>query len=159
MRRELHLPLSAGGEPLGVVSLGRLSGEELALDQIATVGQLADQAAVALANALAGDETRRLATITGAIVDGVTDAIVLTDPDGRVLMANAAARRLGGDRDEPGELPRLPADADQPASDEFALSSGREFQRVTAPVHLPTAGASAGSPSRATSPASAPRTA
>jgi signal transduction histidine kinase/CHASE3 domain sensor protein len=165
VRRELHLPLSAAGEPLGVVSLGRASGAEISLDEIATVGQLADQAAVALANALAGDETRRLATITGAIVDGVADAIVLTDPDGRLLMANPAARRLIGELVDAGaDAGREPddatlaavaarttdpegflaghaaiaADPEHETFDEFTFAgSGRAFQRVTAPVHLP----------------------
>ena len=163
VRRELHAPLCAGGRPLGVVSVGRVADADFTPAEIETLGHLADQAAVAIANAFGVEETSRLATINRAVVDGVGDAIVLNDMDGSVLMANVAARQLARElldvdieradgevtlesvaarmRDPEGFLAAqrdIEADPDHETRDEFSFAdTGRTFHRVTAPVHLP----------------------
>ncbi len=94
--QELHLPLVHGEEVVGLVGLGWLTTETVGPEQLATIQRMGDQAAVALSNALAGEETRRLGALNRIVLDAARDAIVLVD-GGRVKLANVPADRLSRD--------------------------------------------------------------
>ncbi|HUH14908.1 MAG TPA: response regulator [Gaiellaceae bacterium] len=96
IRRELHLPLVHAGRCLGVCSLGRLADRDLSPAEHDAVEHLADQATVALANALALRDVRRLAKVNRAVLDATTDAIRMVDHEGRTLVANTAMKELAG---------------------------------------------------------------
>ncbi len=159
VRHELHVPLVYGELRPGVLTLGRVSDAGFPPDRVDGVRDLADQAAVALANALAAERVRELATINRAVLDGVRDAIVLAGADGRVLLANAAAERLaeelleGGTNERagpelaaaeverPGREPHggveslIESPSERTTVDEFEHpATGRVFLRFATPV-------------------------
>jgi signal transduction histidine kinase/CHASE3 domain sensor protein len=158
VRHEIHVPLMYGERTMGVVSLGRLDAGELDRRVCERLDHLADQTAVALANAFVTKRAQRLADINRAVLDTVRDGILLTSADG-ILLANAPARRmvediLGVPFDEAASLDptqvaarttdaegylaaheAIQADPDEPTFDEVELAeSGRVFERYTAPV-------------------------
>jgi signal transduction histidine kinase/CHASE3 domain sensor protein len=158
VRGEIHVPLLYGEAALGVVSLGLLTRDGLDERTRTMLGDLADQAAVALGNAFATRRAQRLADINRAVLDTVRDGILMTARDG-VVLANAPARRLseemlGVPLEQAGTLEptdvaarmvdaegylaatdAIAADPDEPTFDEFEVAeSGRVFERYTAPV-------------------------
>jgi PAS domain S-box-containing protein len=159
VRHELDVPLRYGDRTVGVVSLGSVEGQEIAGRGCEVVEHLADQAAVALSNAFATARAQRLANINRAVLDTVPDGIAMTDPEGRVVLANAPVAKLVEDllgmplhdaeHLEPGDVAsrmadpeaflaaseRIAADPDEATFDEIELAgSGRVFERYTAPV-------------------------
>ena len=58
------------------------------------IQHLADQAAGAVAHMLSYAEAQRLARINNAVLEAVTDAILLVDFDGRTILENSAKLRL-----------------------------------------------------------------
>jgi signal transduction histidine kinase len=158
VRRELHLPLLHGVRAVGVLSLGWGGEHGAGTRERELVEHLAGQAAVALANAFALQESRRLGEINRAVVDGVRDAITLQDPWGEVLLANPRTRELAVETTgEPGATlwshaplfaerivdpdaflaatARIAADPDEPTVDNFEFAdTGRSFERYTLPV-------------------------
>jgi PAS domain S-box-containing protein len=158
VRHELHVPLIHGDRLLGVVTVARAADRPFSQAELEAIVHLAEQAAVALANALTLRSARRQATITRAVLDATRDGIRLVDLEGRTMLANPAIERITT------EVLGLPADstlhersaiaerltdpdayratmetiASDPESetlDEFELAdSGRTFARFTAPV-------------------------
>jgi len=147
VRHELHVPLVYGELRPGVVTLARVSEAGFDAERVDGILRLAEQSAAALANAHAAAAVHRLATINRAVLDGVRDAIVLADGDGRLVLVNAAAEGLAAELfgREPGELGagrgggdvrRLVAGgAERPALDEFEhAGTGRVFARFATEV-------------------------
>jgi signal transduction histidine kinase/CHASE3 domain sensor protein len=158
VRHELHIPLLYGERTIGVVSLGRTEAGDIDRRVCERLDHLADQAAVALANAFVTRRAQRLGDINRAVLDTVRDGILLANDEGLVL-ANAPARAMveeilgvpfeeatGLDptqvaartTDAEGYLAAnaaIAADPDEPTFDEVELAgSGRVFERYTAPV-------------------------
>jgi signal transduction histidine kinase/CHASE3 domain sensor protein len=158
VRREVHVPLLYGERTMGVVSLGRTEAGEIDARACEPIDHLADQAALALANAFVTKRAQRLADINRAVLDTVRDGVLLTNAEG-IVLANAPARRmveeiLGVPLDEASSLDptqvaarttdaeaylaaneAIAADPDEPTFDEVELAeSGRVFERYTAPV-------------------------
>jgi signal transduction histidine kinase/CHASE3 domain sensor protein len=158
VRHELHVPLVYGERTIGVVSLGRTEAGTIDRRACERLDHLADQGAVALANAFVTRRAQRLADINRAVLDTVRDGIMLANEEG-IVLANEPARRLteeilGVPFEEAAGLDptqvaarttdaesylaanaAIAADPDEPTFDEVELAeSGRVFQRYTAPV-------------------------
>jgi PAS domain S-box-containing protein len=158
VRHELHVPLLQAGRVLGVATLARIGDRAFSDEEPEAVEHLADQAAVALSNALAFREARRLADVNRAVLDATVDGITMVDLDGRVVLRNAASARLSREhrsrhvenmyeeRDAVAEQTTDPAgygafidavagDPELEAAEEItAVSSGTTLQFHTAPV-------------------------
>ena len=91
---ELHIPLVHAGRPVGVLVLGRAGEQGFSADELDGIEHLADQAAVALANALTLRQAHRLADINKAVLDATIDGITMLDGEGRVVLSNEAMYRL-----------------------------------------------------------------
>jgi PAS domain S-box-containing protein len=158
VRHELHVPLLQAGRVLGVATLARLADRAVLDEELEAIEHLADQAAVALSNALAFRQSRRLAGVNRAVLDATVDGITMVDLDGRVVLRNAASVRLSRnhgpsegtnvyeERDAVAELTTDPAryrafieavanDPDFEGAEEITpASSGTTLQFHTAPV-------------------------
>ncbi len=97
VHNELHVPLLQGERELGVVTLARVAERPFSPEEVEAIEHLADQAAVALSNALALRQAMRQAGIDSAVLDATADAIFLFDPEGNTLLRNVAAERLAED--------------------------------------------------------------
>lgn len=87
---ELHLPLVVGGRVHGLMSLVRVDGAPLAVDQRDTLMRLGEQVAVALSNAVSFRAALRSARVNRAVLDATPDPIGLLGLDGAVVASNAA---------------------------------------------------------------------
>ena len=154
---ELHVPLLYADRCLGVVTLA-CAGRPFLPADLEAIEHLADQSAVAVANALTLRVASRQATINRAVLDAAKDGIRLVDLEGRTMLANPAIDRittevlgLPGDStlyehaaiaerlvdpDSYRETLRLIAsDPEIETQDEFeVVASCRSFSRFTAPV-------------------------
>ncbi|MGE5133794.1 MAG: ATP-binding protein [Gemmatimonadota bacterium] len=100
-RHELHLPLRHGDRIVGVVSLGRASGGRFADAELAVLAGLADQAAVACAEALSRRQVERSAHEMQTLLASTDEGIYVIGPDARATLVNdAAVRQLGYARDD-----------------------------------------------------------
>ncbi len=87
---ELHLPLVLGGRVLGLLSLERTAPPGFGADERDTLARLAEQAAVALSNAVSFRSALRAARVNRAVLDATPDPVGLLGPDGGLLVHNAA---------------------------------------------------------------------
>ena len=94
VRHELGVPILHGGLPLGVAVLARADDRPFDPEAQTVIRHLADQAAAAVAHMLSYAEARWLARINNAVLEAVTDSILLVDFDGRIILENSAKRRL-----------------------------------------------------------------
>ena len=102
LRHELHVPLRAGEQAIGVITLGRIADEPFDETVVAMVEHLADQGAVSLANAISFHRVSTLLSFNDALLDATPLGIQLIDPDGTVLRRNAVMSRIVG---ELGDIP------------------------------------------------------
>ncbi|HXY81755.1 MAG TPA: response regulator [Gaiellaceae bacterium] len=158
VRHELGVPILHGGRPLGVALLARADDQPFDPEAQAVIRHLADQAAAALAHTLQYAEAQRLARINNAVLEAVTDSILLVDFDGRIILENTAKQRLvenvlpygsGETIWEQGRgvaahttdpdayiaaLDAIRADPERESVDVYQLEDGRWIQRNTTPV-------------------------
>ncbi len=155
----LHLPLLLDRRRLGVVTLTRAGARPFEATETAALGHLADQAALALAGALAFERIARLAEINRAVLEATTEGIALFDLEGHLIVINTAGREIAelhgvtvGEEPLADDLAALAGGTTDPAADyaqsgaaladpestgmyEYELAeSGRSFQRYTTPV-------------------------
>lgn len=132
VRRELHLPLTHGDRAVGVVSLGWLDETAAPAELRETLERIGDQAAVAIANALAEEETHRLSTLNRIVLDAARDGVVLVGPDGRISLANVPAERYAREILGVGveELPRRLGDLAELSTDPEGARAA--FARIAA---------------------------
>ncbi len=90
LRAELHLPLVVGGRVLGLMSLVRESAPEFTPEERDTLLHLAEQASVALSNAVSFRAALRTARVNRAVLDATPDPVGLFGLDGRLVAHNAA---------------------------------------------------------------------
>src|SRR4051812_23661946 len=96
LRHELHLPLVQGRRVLGVVTLARVGERAFSPEDTRLLATMADQAALAVAGAVALARARHEASVTRALLDASPDGVALTDIDGHPLLANAQMLELVG---------------------------------------------------------------
>ena len=140
---ELLVPLVHGGTPAGLLVLGRREGRpsDDVVDELASQAQ---QAAAALASAVALRRARENATVIRAVLDTTPDAIALLDSSGRTVLENPPMRTV---RQALVESVRTPgggyrtnvsvsgSDPSAEVRDELELlGTGRTFARYAAPV-------------------------
>ena len=152
--RELYVPLLPARRAVGVVMLARMAEADFSDEERGAVEHLADQAAVALSNALSFQDASHQATINRAVLDATPDAVGLFDTRGGTLLENASMSRVRSEMHArgavatprgPGSLPTMDpaayeaaleaagADPDRTARDE-AMLGDRHLERYTAPV-------------------------
>ncbi len=96
VRWELHIGLRHGERAIGVATLGGVSEASFDAAESATLRRLANQAAVALAEASAYEQRRWLAQINSVILDSVREGIALVGLDHELVFANNAMEALAG---------------------------------------------------------------
>lgn len=139
----LSIPMRVGSRPVGAM-FGDRDGQpfELSPDQMALALVLANQAALALDNALLRErEQHRIAQLTW-IIEQTPDAIRACDSDGKLTLLNAADRQVtgvtdmsaytfGGDaRVNPGVVERHELDGTPITMDQHPLSRALRGERV-----------------------------
>ena len=89
----LMAPLLSGGHFYGVIQFARRGGQNSFTQRdLAIADGIASQTAIALERARLVDESRRLVRA----VESTTEAVVITDPEGRAVFANQAFANLYG---------------------------------------------------------------
>ena len=130
VRHELHVPLVQSDQVFGVLSLARLTGDPWSQAEQELAAHLADQAATALAKAVALRESRSRLGLTRAVLDATPDAIGLFGADRRLAVANEPLRAAVAQLGEGGVV-TAPA-APEPSRDELALPDGHVLARYVA---------------------------
>ncbi|MDE2039680.1 MAG: GAF domain-containing protein [Elusimicrobia bacterium] len=105
-RSILAVPMRVKGRLLGVVEAINKSGGPFSKADLRTLEGFAAQAAVAIDNARLFSSLTEERFKLGTIFTEMSDAAVLADPRGDILMANPAARQLLGLGEEPTSLRR-----------------------------------------------------
>ena len=96
VRRELHLPLLQGMRVLGVVSLARIADCPFSDQELEALEHLADQSAVALANALSFQSAQHHASVNQAVLDTAHDAFITMNASGTIVAWNSQAEKTFG---------------------------------------------------------------
>jgi PAS domain S-box-containing protein len=95
----LGVPLIAADKVVGMMAVQDYAQENRYDEQdLALLCTIASQAAVAIENARLYTETERERGKMTAVLTGTTDAVVVTDSEGKVLLCNPAAERTFGVR-------------------------------------------------------------
>lgn len=98
---ELHLPLRHAGRPIGVMSLGRITGEPFTEPDLAVLEDLSAQAAVACAEALSVERTERTAHELETVLSSTDEGIFAIAPATGITMVNdATLEQTGYTREE-----------------------------------------------------------
>ena len=96
VRWELHVALRHGDRAIGVVTLGSVSDASFDPAEVPSLRRLANQAAVALAEASAYEQRRWLAQVNSVVLDSVREGIALVGLDHELVFANTAMETLAG---------------------------------------------------------------
>lgn len=91
----VHVPLSAGGTVMGVLSIATERGQQLTLDW-AALEALGGQIGIAIANhqlALAKERERRR---VAGVIESIAEGVIICDGDGALVLSNHAAGRMLG---------------------------------------------------------------
>ncbi|MBN1955215.1 MAG: GAF domain-containing protein [Anaerolineae bacterium] len=96
----LGVPMMVKGKVIGAIAAQSYQPDAFGQQDVGTLMTLANQAAVALENARLFREVAQGRRNLRAVLDSVEHAVVVTDLDGRVLMANLAAAKLFGVSEE-----------------------------------------------------------
>ncbi|HWI63239.1 MAG TPA: histidine kinase dimerization/phospho-acceptor domain-containing protein, partial [Symbiobacteriaceae bacterium] len=129
IRAGLFLPIVHRGETTGLLFVGLQRHHWFTPREVGLIQLMAGQAAAALENAnLIREAEERLRhitelnTVTDTLLDNLSSGIIVVDPEGLVVMANAAARHRFGEqlRMEVGQ--RLPEELSRAAQVDRALS-------------------------------------
>ncbi|HEY3364286.1 MAG TPA: ATP-binding protein [Symbiobacteriaceae bacterium] len=106
IRSVLFVPLAARGRLSGVLMVGMQSYHWFTPREIGLIQLMADQAAAALENARLMNEvaerlhhTENLKAFADTLLDNLSVAILVVDPEGLAVTVNASARRRFGDQD------------------------------------------------------------
>jgi len=96
LHQEVHLPLSASGRTVGVVSLARVQDVPFDPAELDMLEHLAGQSALAVTGALSLEASRRAARLNKAVLDTASDAFVSVSEAGRVREWNPRAEAIFG---------------------------------------------------------------
>ncbi len=97
-RAELAIPLRMGDRVLGVLDVQSPQRDAFTPDDVQTMEALADQLAVVLHNAGLYATLRANEATARALLDGLTDAVLLLDAKGTIRAVNQEMLRLAGKR-------------------------------------------------------------
>lgn len=101
----LRVPLVQGDRVLGAIVLRRGDGTEFGPAEIEGIEHLANQAAIALANAFSLRSALRLAGINQTVLDASREGIALVGLDGEFMLRNAVLRQMRRGLGLPDDLP------------------------------------------------------
>jgi two-component system NtrC family sensor kinase len=102
VRSLMYVPLRLGGKVIGVLGVdNRHSQVAFNHEQLSLVSTLADYAAIAIENARLYQKTELERHRLDLILGQIEDAVIVTGPDYRLLLANRKARRLFNLESEP----------------------------------------------------------
>ncbi|MGZ4270054.1 MAG: CHASE3 domain-containing protein, partial [Solirubrobacteraceae bacterium] len=93
-RHQVSVPLLAGVQATGVVTLGRVEDRPFGADELATIRRLADQAAVAVARSRMQRQTERSLRTIQDLLDATPDPIALVARDGAITFENRPMAEL-----------------------------------------------------------------
>ncbi|MBI2873075.1 MAG: GAF domain-containing protein [Chloroflexi bacterium] len=114
----LVVPLVASGRVIGTLQFTTTSGPRAySRDEVALVEAMAGHLGAIVQSALLFDEVSQERQTLSAVLEGMTDGLVVTDAQGRVVYCNAAAGRILGMRPEEVHGQSLEAMAQLKASD------------------------------------------
>ena len=137
-RHQVSVPLLAGVQSVGVITLGRVEDRPFSDDELETVRRLADQAAVAVARSRMQLQTERSLRTIQAVLDATPDPIALVAGEGTVVFENRPMAQLRATASDE-ELARTAFDApgterDRRAEDELTLDDGHVMLRYAVPL-------------------------
>ncbi len=93
------VPIVSKNELIGVIALGeKLSGEDFSTEDLVLMTTLANQTAVALDNARLYDEVVATKNYSEEVLRSMTNGVLSTDNDGRIVTFNGMAERITGRR-------------------------------------------------------------
>jgi len=124
-RSALLVPLIGRAGVVGVLALAHDSVGHFTAEHVEMLSALAAQAAIALDNARLYDQARKERQKLLAIVDSSADAVIVTDNDEHITMANVVAGRLLGLRPDAIGMAVQTALAASPLAHMFALAALR----------------------------------
>lgn len=91
------VPIISKGELIGIIALGnKLSGDVFTSEDIALLTTLANQTAVALDNARLYNEVLSMKDYSEEILQSMTNGVLTTDNQGRIVTYNFMAERITG---------------------------------------------------------------
>ncbi|MGD1994410.1 MAG: histidine kinase N-terminal 7TM domain-containing protein, partial [Anaerolineae bacterium] len=96
IRSWMGIPLIVRDEVIGMLTIDRVEVDAFAEKDIQVVIPFANQVAVAIENARLFEQTERLKEFNESIVQGVAEAILITDAEGQFTFVNRAAEGLLG---------------------------------------------------------------
>jgi PAS domain S-box-containing protein len=99
-RHEVHLPLIAGADVVGVLTLARVAGDPFRAEDLDLLEYLAGRAGAGVANALTLRTVRDQAAFNRAVVQTAADAFISVDSNGYVTAWNPAAEHMFGWADD-----------------------------------------------------------
>ena len=129
IRSGLFLPIVHRGETTGLLFVGLQRHHWFTPREVGLIQLLVGQAAAALENASLIQEAEErlqhiteLNTFTDTLLDNLSTGIIVVDPEGLVVMTNAAARQRFGDQLSIVKGQRLPEELGRTALVDLALS-------------------------------------
>jgi two-component system phosphate regulon sensor histidine kinase PhoR len=103
MRSAVATPLRRRQRIVGVLTLVHVEPHKFNEDDLSLLTAIAGQAAIALENARLFKETEQERIKLSAIINSTQDAVLVTDPDMKVLLLNPAAQEILGLNGRPWE--------------------------------------------------------
>jgi two-component system NtrC family sensor kinase len=143
----IYVPLKVRGRTIGVLGVdNRRAGRVLSDQDIPILQAMADYAAIAIENARLYHHTEAERVKLETVLTQVENAVIVLDPDHRLLMINRRAREafeVNGDWqgksmveafDDPRLLSLIRTSAEFPRREELMISDGRVFNAQRTPI-------------------------
>jgi two-component system NtrC family sensor kinase len=143
----IYVPLKVRGRTIGVLGVdNRREGRILSEQDIPTLRAMADYAAIAIENARLYHHTEAERVKLETVLTQVENAVIVIDPEHRLLMINRKAREafgINGDYlgksmveafDDPRLLSLIRTSAEIPRREEIELPDGRVFNAQRTPI-------------------------
>jgi PAS domain S-box-containing protein len=96
IRSSLNIPVSCRGEVVGTLNFGSRDVGVFGDIPEQLLREIGAQIAVAVENSRIRSATANAASLNAALVAAITDPVIFTDPDGRILRVNGAFLELSG---------------------------------------------------------------
>jgi signal transduction histidine kinase/PAS domain-containing protein len=92
----IHIPLLANGTLIGVLALGSRQPGHFTAQEVSTLITVANQLAIAIQNVQLYQQTARTNSQLEAIINALSDGLVVVDTERRIILANRWAENLLG---------------------------------------------------------------
>lgn len=96
VRSILSLPMARAGHVMGVLTIESPQLNAFTKEEIAFISQLADQATIALENAELYSDAKHGRDRLQAVLNSVSEAIIMVEPNGNIMLANDAIESMTG---------------------------------------------------------------